>query len=183
MLNIDIFLWRHSSVHFSFYLIGYPERGVWENNEKCIWLSWWDIALMCGHTCLVTCCVLIWNGEKCDRKWFSVTQSGPNRTSKIAAGGHFEKKFQKKSCVLIWNGEKCIRKWFSVIQNGRRQSFCEFKKNLKVAYWSEMARNVIESIFRSSKLAAGSHLVNKFKNNKVAYWSEMARNAIQSDFR
>ena len=72
-------------------------------------------------------CVLIWNGEKCDQKWFSVIQNGPNRTSKMAAGGHFENKIPKnKSCALIWNGEKCIRKWFSFIQNGRRQPFCDF---------------------------------------------------------
>ena len=44
-----------------------------------------------------------------------------------------------------------------------------------------MARNVIESDFRSSKMAAGSHFVNK--NIKVAYCSEMARNAIKNDFR
>ena len=44
-----------------------------------------------------------------------------------------------------------------------------------------MVRNVIESDFQSSKMAAGSHFVNK--NIKVAYWSEMARNVIKSDFR
>ena len=43
-----------------------------------------------------------------------------------------------------------------------------------------MARNAIESAFRSSKMAAGSHFVKKIK---VAYWSEMARNAIKSAFR
>ena len=87
-------------------------------------------------------CVLIWNGEKCYQKWFSVIQNG--RCS------HFVKKKKlridlkwwemrskvifghpkwplaailwKKSCVLIWNGEKCDQKWFSVIQNGRCSS-------------------------------------------------------------
>ena len=99
------------------------------------------------------------------------------RSSKMAAGSHFVK---KKSCVLIWNCEKCDQKWFSVIQDGRRQSFCAKKsKKIKVAYWSEIARNAIESDFRSSKMAAGSHFVKK----KVAYWSEMARNEIKSDFR
>ena len=94
----------------------------------------------------------------------------------MAAGGHFENNL-KKSCVLIWNGEKSYQKSFSVIHNGRRQPFCE-KNKIKVAYLSEMARNVIESDFRSSKMATGSHFVNK----KVAYWSEMARNVIESDF-
>ena len=47
-----------------------------------------------------------------------------------------------------------------------------------------MARNVIESDFRSSKMAAGGHFVKqKLKKIKVAYWSEMARNVIESDFR
>ena len=48
-------------------------------------------------------------------------------------------------------------------------------------YWSEMVRNVIESDFRSSKMATSSHFVKK--KIKVVYWSEMARNAIKSDFR
>ena len=43
-----------------------------------------------------------------------------------------------------------------------------------------MERNVIESYFQSSKIAAGSLFVKKIK---VAYLSEMARNAIESDFR
>ena len=45
-----------------------------------------------------------------------------------------------------------------------------------------MARNAIESEFRTSKMGAGGHFV-KIKKNKVAYWSEMARNAIESEFR
>ena len=42
-----------------------------------------------------------------------------------------------------------------------------------------MARKAIESDFRTSKMPAGRHFVEK----KVAYISEMARNAIESDFR
>ena len=130
-------------------------------------------------------------------------------SSKMAAGSYFVKK--NKRCVLIWNGEKYDQKWFSVIQNGRRQPICEKNKKLcidlkwremplkemviqngrrqlfcekiKVAYWSEMARNTIKSDFRSSKMAAGSPFVKKNKKKKVAYWSEIARNAIESDFR
>ena len=45
-----------------------------------------------------------------------------------------------------------------------------------------MDRNSIESEFRTSKMANGSHFVKKFKKNKVAYRSEMARNAIKSEF-
>ena len=45
-----------------------------------------------------------------------------------------------------------------------------------------MARNAIESQFRTSKMADGSHYVKNFKINKVAYRSEMARNAIESEF-
>ena len=44
-----------------------------------------------------------------------------------------------------------------------------------------MARNAIESEFRTSKMGAGGHFV-KFEK-KVSYWSEMARNATESDFR
>ena len=46
-----------------------------------------------------------------------------------------------------------------------------------------MARNAIESDFRSSKMAAGSYFVKKSKKRKAAYLSEMAINAIKSDFR
>ena len=46
-----------------------------------------------------------------------------------------------------------------------------------------MVRNVIESDFRSSKMADGGHFVKEIQQTKAAYWSEMARNAIESDFR
>ena len=41
------------------------------------------------------------NGEKCDRKWFSVIQNGPNRTFKMATGGHFEQLIEKN--VAYWS--------------------------------------------------------------------------------
>ena len=44
-------------------------------------------------------------------------------------------------------------------------------------------RYAIESEFRTSKMADGSHFVQKIQKNKVAYRSEMARNAIESEFR
>ena len=101
----------------------------------------------------------------------------------MAAGGHFVNLI--KNCVLIWNGQKCDRKWFLVIQNTRWWPFCDKLSNkIKVAYWSEMVRNVIESDFWSSKMVTGGHFVKKkCKQIKVAYWSEVVRNAIQSDFR
>ena len=61
--------------------------------------------------------------------------------------------------------------WFDLI--------CKAQKTKKVAYWSEMARNAIESDFRSSKMAA----VAIFGKKRVAHWSEMVKNAIESDFR
>ena len=78
-------------------------------------------------------CVLIWNGEICDRKWFSVIQNG--RWQPFCE--------RKKSCVLIWNGEKCDQKWFSVIQIGRSQPFCEKKKLRIDLKWWEMRSKVI----------------------------------------
>ena len=47
-------------------------------------------------------------------------------------------------------------------------------KNLKknyVAYRSEMARNVIESEIRTSKMADGSHFVKNFYKNSVSIWN------------
>ena len=46
-----------------------------------------------------------------------------------------------------------------------------------------MAGNAIESDFRSSKMAAGSHFMKNKIKIKVSYWSEMARNVIESDGR
>ena len=125
-------------------------------------------------------CVLIWNGEKVIESNF--------RSSKMAATSHFVKQnlscilrmarkrskvifghpkwppaaiMWKKSCVLIWNGEKCIRKCFRSSKMVAGSHFVKFLKKFKVVYWSEMAKNVIESDLRSSKMAAGSHFVKK----------------------
>ena len=45
-----------------------------------------------------------------------------------------------------------------------------------------MARNAIESDFRSSKMAGGGYFMKTLKIIFV-YWSEMLRYAIESDFR
>ena len=142
----------------------------------------------------------IWNGEKCIRKWFSFIKNGRRQP-------FCEDKKKIKCCVLIWNGEKFEGESDFRSSNMAAGSHFVKKKKLsidlkwqemlsklffghpkwwpailwkKVAYWSEMARNAIESDFRSSKMVAGSHFVKKIK---VAYWSEMARNAIENDFR
>ena len=132
-------------------------------------------------------CALIWNGEKCDLKWYSVIQNGRRWP-------FWE--ILKKSSVLIWNSEKCdwksfpaskmtaggnfvdkiSEKWKLRIDLKWREMrskvifghpkwpwrpFCDkISKKIKVAYWSEMARNAIKSDFRSSKMAAGGHFVN-----------------------
>ena len=59
----------------------------------------------------------------------------------------------------------------------------KISNKIKVTYQSEMARNAIESEFRTSKLGAGGHFGLKLHKKKVAYQSEMARNVIESDFR
>ena len=83
--------------------------------------------------------------------------------------GHRQPFCEQKSCVLIWNGEKCDRKWFLVIHNGRQQPFWG-----KIVYLSEMARNAIESDFWSSKMATGSHIVNKKSKLRIDLkWREM----------
>ena len=93
------------------------------------------------------------------------------RSSKMAAGGHFVQKFQKKeSCVLIWNGEKCDQMWFSVIQNGCWWPFSEKNSNkIKVEYWSEMARNAINSDFWPSNIKGTfNYHMDASKNKTVA---------------
>ena len=57
-------------------------------------------------------CVSMWNGQKCDRKWFLHIQYGRRRP--------FCPNFKKSlRSVWIWNGQKCHRNWISDIQNGR----------------------------------------------------------------
>ena len=46
-----------------------------------------------------------------------------------------------------------------------------------------MARNAIESEFRTSKMPDDSHFANNFQQSKVAYRSAMARNANEREFR
>ena len=88
------------------------------------------------------------------------------RTSKMADGSHFAKIYkQNKNSVLIYNDQKYDRKWISDIQNGRRQPFYQNSQK-KVAYRSEMARNAIESEFRTSKMSTGGHFIKKNKKNK-----------------
>ena len=86
----------------------------------------------------------------------------------MATGGHFVKKNNKKKKLRI------DLKWPEM----RSKVICGHPKwppaailskiKNKVPYGSEMARNAIESEFRTSKMADQS---------------EMARNAIQSDFQ
>ena len=48
----------------------------------------------------------------------------------------------------------------------------EISKKMKVAYWSEMARNAIKSYFWSSKMAAGRHFARNFKKKScVLIWN------------
>ena len=109
-------------------------------------------------------CVSIWNGQKCDRKLFADIRQRP-----------FCQKFKKKIKFRINLKWPELRskvnfghpkwpidlKWPELrSRNGHRQPFC--KKNL---YWSKIARNVIQSEFRTSKMADGSHFVKNFKKN------------------
>ena len=60
--------------------------------------------------------------------------------------------------------------------------FVKISKKIKVAYQSEMARNAIESEFRTSNMGAAGHFVKNSKN-KFACRSDMVRNSIKSEFR
>ena len=97
------------------------ESDFWSSKMAQIGIPKWPRQPFCEFKKKNQSCVLIWNGEKCDRKRFSVIQNGRRQP--------FYKKNQ--SSVLIWNGEKCDQKWFSVIQNGRLQPFCEQNKKTR----------------------------------------------------
>ena len=80
------------------------------------------------------------------------------RTSKMAAGGHFVKKFKKNKVPY---GSEMAR---NAIESEFRTS--------KMADQSEMARNAIQSDFQTSKI---SHFVKYFKKKKCidVKWPEM----------
>ena len=125
-------------------------------------------------------CVLIWNVKKCKCKLFSDIQNGRRWP--------FWKKYE--SCVWIWNYEKDKWKWILVIQNVRRSPFWNLKKcfvfiwndekysgiqngsrgpcwkNMKVAFWSAMARKANKKELWISKMGAGNHLE---KNRKFVF--------------
>ena len=91
-------------------------------------------------------------------------------------------------------GEKCKKKLISDFQNGRRRPFWEKKwklrfhlkwremqtkmnfghpkwppaailwKKMKVAFWSEMARNANKSEFQTSKMATGGHFEKRMNH-------------------
>ena len=109
-------------------------------------------------------CVLIWHGEKCDRKWFSVIQTGSR--------GQFCFKKRKFGIDLKWR-----EMWSKVIFGHPKY----FLKQIKVAYWSEMVRNAIKSDFRSSIMATGGHLWINLKQIKVAYWSEITYMQVKNE--
>ena len=148
------------------------------------------------------------------RHWHTI-EGGPYRfwhksESKMAAGGHFE----KKSAYWSEMARNAIKSNFRSSKMAAGGHFVNKIPKNKVAHWSEMAINAIKNYFWSSKMAAGSHFVKQIKRNsksriylkwrecdrkwfsvfqngrrrpfcknKVAQWSEMAINAIKSDFR
>ena len=103
----------------------------------------------------------------------------------MAAGSHFVKNVQTKLKLHIdlkWPEMRSKVK-FGHPKWPTSAILSKNSKKIKVAYRSEMARNAIQSEFRTSKMADGSHFVKNFKQIKVVYRSEMARNEIKSDFR
>ena len=141
-------------------------------------------------------CVLIWNGEKCDQKWFSVIQNGrwepfcENKSYwyemvRNAIKSDFrssKKKIKKKSCVLIWNGEKCNRKLFSVIQNGHRQPFGDFffKYRSCVLIWNgEKCDRKRFSVIQNGRRQPLSEQNQKSKKLRIDLkWREMRSKVI-----
>ena len=106
------------------------------------------------------------------------------RTSKMADGSQFVKNFQKKIKLCINLKWPEIR---SKVNFGHRKwptaaIMSKISQKNKVAYRSEMARNAIESEFRTSKMGSGGHFAKQIPKIKVAYRSEMARNVIRREF-
>ena len=184
-LRIDLKWWEMWSKVIFGHLKWPPAAILWNKFPKiklCIDLKWREMhsKVIFGHPKWPPAAIL-WKKIKVVY-WSEMARNAIKsdfRSSKMAAAAILWKNQKNKSCVLIWNGDKWDRKWFSVIQNGRHSNFV--KK--KVAYWSEMTRNAIESDFRSSKMVTGSHFVNKIQKLSIDLkWREM-RLVIQNGHR
>ena len=88
--------------------------------------------------------------------------------SKMAAGGYFVKTIKKKLLINLKWPEMRSKVIFGHTKWPPAAILSKHLKTNQDPYGSEMARNAIESEFRTSKMADRS---------------EMARNAIESDFR
>ena len=177
-------------------------------------LKWWEMwsKVIFGHPKWPP--AAIWKKKKklrIDLKWREMRSKVIFRSSKMATGSHFVQKklridlnwWEMRSKVIFGHP-----KWPPAAilwKKSKKSKVVYWSEMARNAYWSEMGGNAIESYFRSCKLAAGSHFVNKIKNwvliwngekcdlviqngrrqpfcekkIKVTYWSEMARNAIR----
>ena len=129
-------------------------------------------------------CALIWNGQKCDRKWFSVIQNFPKKIkveyrSEMARNAiKIDFRSSKLAASYLMQPLTYYRgRFLSNLAKIGQHFFLKLRIDLK---WREMGS---KSDFLSSKMAVGGHFVTKFRKTKVAHWYEMARNAIESDFR
>ena len=132
-------------------------------------------------------------------------------TSKLADGSQFVKNFKKKKKLRI------DLKWPEIqskVNFGHPKwptaaILSKISKEIKVAYRSQLARNVIKNEFRSSKMSDGGHFIKNFKKKfcihqkcdwkwfsdiqngrrqpfckklqkKIPHWSKMSRNVIES---
>ena len=100
-------------------------------------------------------CVSIWNGQKCDRMWISDIQNGWRQL--------FRQKIPKKLklCIDLKWPEMGSKVKFGHPKWPMSAILSKISKKNKVAYRCEMDRNEIESDFRTSKMATGSHFVKK----------------------
>ena len=78
---------------------------------------------------------------------------------------HFVKNFEKKLklCINVKWPEMRSKVKFGHPKWPTAAILSKNSKKIKVAYQCEMARNEIESDFRTSKMATGSHCVKKNK--------------------
>ena len=84
------------------------------------------------------------------------------RTSKMSAGGHFVK---KNRIDLKWP-EMRSKINFGHPKWPTAAILSNISKKNNVGYRSEMARNAIESEFRTYKMGAGNHFITNFQKKK-----------------
>ena len=140
-------------------------------------------------------CLLIWNGEKCDQKWFLVIQNA-HRLPFCEKKLHIDLKWREmwskvihpkwQPAAILWTKLK-LRIDLKLWEMRSKVIFGHPKWPLAVILWGKKSCVFIwngEKCDQKRFSVIQNGRQQPFcEKNKLVYWSEMVRNAIERDFR